>query len=403
MNSARTIDRLLRQQAALARFGSFAFGETDLHKILTEAALICAESLNVPLAKVCRYRPDEDDLLIVAGYGWHPDLIGHTVSKADETSTQGRAFRTGEPVILEDTRTNNSYDLPPFYAEHGVVSTIDVLIKGKNGPFGVLELDCVRQRTFDEHDINFVTGFANVLAEAAQTAERAAIQQLTFEKIQRLSDEKDILAAELQHRVRNNLQLIYGMLVRQIDLPERDAKEGVRSIARRVMSLAKIYDHLLGHGLVQTIDFGAYLVSLCTSLEDFQQRGTSAISIACEADFMPLDLDVLTALGIVVTEVISNAYLHAFPSGFGRIRVELVHRGDVGTLTIADDGIGFVSLNESKRHGIGLIKRLMEQTKGSGELSSRHGTTWTLRFPLLPTVAGGIPAATRHERAAHVA
>lgn len=387
MKTDRTIDRLLRQQSALAKFGSFAFGETDLQKVLTEAALICALSLDVPFSKICRYRVQENDLLIVAGYGWEPDLIGHTVSQADETSTQGRAFTTGEPVILEDVRKNNSYKLPPFYAEHGIISTIDVLIKGRNGPFGVLELDCTRQRTFDEHDVNFLIGFANVLAEAVQTAERAAGQQAVLAEIRKLSEEKDVLAAELQHRVRNNLQLVYGMLIRQIELPEKDAREGVRSIARRVMSLATIYDHLLGHGLVQKIDFGAYVNSLCASLADFQQRGAVGVELTCETEFMPLDLDLLTSLGIVVTEIVSNAYLHAFPGGSGNIRVVLVRRESTGILTISDDGTGFVPQTESKRHGVGLIKRLMEQAKGSGEVRSCPGTVWTLSFPLPPQPA----------------
>src|SRR6476660_4290739 len=61
------VKRLLRQQAALARFGSFAFRETDLLKILNEAARICAECLKVPFCKVCRYRSKENDLLIEAG------------------------------------------------------------------------------------------------------------------------------------------------------------------------------------------------------------------------------------------------------------------------------------------------------------------------------------------------
>ena len=64
---AADVKRLLRQQAALATFGSFAFRETDLLKILNEAARICAECLNVPFCKVCRYRPKENDLLIEAG------------------------------------------------------------------------------------------------------------------------------------------------------------------------------------------------------------------------------------------------------------------------------------------------------------------------------------------------
>src|SRR5476649_1428933 len=102
MGNPSEIERLRRQQGALADFGTFAFREDDLQKVLTEAARICAQCLDVPFAKICRYRPEEDDLFVVAGCGWRGDVVGIVVSRADETSTQGRAFVTGEPVILED-------------------------------------------------------------------------------------------------------------------------------------------------------------------------------------------------------------------------------------------------------------------------------------------------------------
>lgn len=387
MTAKRTIERLLRQQAALANFGSFAFKETDLQKVLTEAARICAESLNVPYSKICRYRPEQNDLLVVAGFGWEDNVIGRVISQADESSTQGRAFVTGKPVILEDIRKNNSYNLPDFYAQHGIVSTVDVLVKGVSGPFGVLEVDCTSQHTFDEHDINFLTGFANVVAEAAQTSERTATLQATLAQMQKLVEEKGVLAEELQHRVRNNLQLVYGMLLRQIEVADKAGKEGIRSIARRVMGLASIYDHLLGHGLVQTIDFGAYLESLCTSLQDFQEKGEFEITLVCTAEPMALELDLVTALGIIVTEITSNAYLHAFPNGPGTIKVILTHKQGDGILTISDDGVGFTAHTESKRHGVGLIKRLMEQAKGTAELKSDRGTVWTLAFPVAAETA----------------
>ena len=145
----RTIEKLLRQQAALASFGSFAFRESDLQKILDEAARICAQSSSVPYAKICRYRADQDDLLVIAGYGWRAGVVGYVVSPSDESSTQGRAFVTGKPVILEDLSKNSSYRLPPFYADHGVVATADVLIKGKGEPWGVLEIDSTTARAFD--------------------------------------------------------------------------------------------------------------------------------------------------------------------------------------------------------------------------------------------------------------
>lgn len=388
MTAERTIEKLLRQQAALANFGSFAFDETDLQNILSEAARICAESLGVPYSKICRYRPVENDLLVVAGHGWEAGVVGHVVSKADESSTQGRAFVTGQPVILEDIKKNNSYNLPDFYARHGIASTVDVLIKGKSGPFGVLEADCSRQHTFDEHDINFLTGFANVVAEAVGTAERTSTLRTTLVQMkallvekEKLLEEKAVMAGELQHRVRNNLQLVNGMLIKQIDVSSESDKEGIRAIVRCVISLATIYDHLLSHGLMQTIEFGAYLNSLCVSLREFQGKDKFAVDLVCETAPLALPLDLVTVLGIAVTEIISNAYLHAFVTRPGAIRVTLSEKDGTGTLIVADDGVGFVEQKESKRHGVALIRRLIQQAKGTVELKSDHGTTWTITFP----------------------
>lgn len=396
MTAKHTIEKLLRQQAALASFGSFAFGETNLDKILSQAAQICAESLCVPYAKICQYRPVENDLLVIAGYGWQCNVVGHVISRADESSTQGRAFVTGEPVILEDISKNNSYNLPDFYAQHGIVSTVDVLIKGKSGPFGVLEADSSLQCTFDEHDINFLTGFANVLAEAVGTAQRTTTLQTTLTEMKALVaekevllEEKGVLAAELQHRVRNNLQLVYSMLTREIEFSRDDSKEGIRAIARRVTSLSTIYDHLLDHGLAQSIDFSPYMASLCANLHAFQ--GQDNIKLHCDVKTAKLELhiDTVSILGIAAAEIISNAYLHAFPSEPGTIHIKLQENGDSGTLTISDDGVGFVESNTSKRHGIGLVKRLMLQIKGTAEVISDHGTRWTLTFPVvkMPNIA----------------
>ena len=108
------IRRLRRQQAALAAFGTFALGEGDLGKVLTEAARVCAEGLEVPFCKVCRYRPEENDLLVEAGIGWHQGVIGRVVSRADASSPQGRAFTTGDPVICGNLNADATFVLPSF-------------------------------------------------------------------------------------------------------------------------------------------------------------------------------------------------------------------------------------------------------------------------------------------------
>jgi len=192
-DDAAKIGKLLRQQAAIANFGSFALRQGDLLKVLSEAARVCADGLSVPFCKVCRYRVAENDLLIEAGHGWQAGVIGHVVSRADATSPQGRAFSTGEPSICNDLRRDNDFELPAFYAAHGIISTIDVVIKGGDQPYGVLEIDNDKQHDYDQHDIDFLTGFANVLAEAVATSARTAILQSTIEQMKVLVDEKDRL------------------------------------------------------------------------------------------------------------------------------------------------------------------------------------------------------------------
>jgi two-component sensor histidine kinase len=391
--NAIQVCKLLRQQAAIAHFGSFALRESDVLKVLTEAARVCAECLSVPYSKVCRYREKENDLLIEAGHGWHAGVVGNVVSRADVTSPQGRAFITGKPSICNDLRDDNDFKLPSFYAEHGVVSTIDVIIKGSDDqPYGVLEIDNNEQHDYDQHDIDFLTGFANVLAEAVATSARTGVLQGTIERMKVLVEEKDrlleqkkVLAEELQHRVRNNLQLVYGMLSKQLDdTPDQAGQRGIKAISRRVSTLAQVYDHLLGNEMTRTTDFGSYIKSLCANLAEIQAAADGGVTLTCNSDAIILDLDVVTALGIVVAEVVTNSYDHAFADGKRGSIIVLVRcpDGDTATMTISDDGAGFLAQAESKRHGLGLVRRLVEQVRGSASVDSDHGTVWTIKIPV---------------------
>jgi signal transduction histidine kinase/CheY-like chemotaxis protein len=206
VTDAAKMQKLLRQQAAIARFGSFALRELDLTDILGEAVRVCAEGLGVPFSQVCRYSAENNDLVVAAGYGRRDQAIGHVVSRADMSSPQGRAFNTGEPSIC--------YDLPPSYAAHGIVSIVDVIIKANDGqPYGILEIAADQPRDYDQYDIHFLNGFANVLAEAVSTAARGAALQVTVDQMKSLVEEKDRLlheknAADLRLRQTQKMEAV---------------------------------------------------------------------------------------------------------------------------------------------------------------------------------------------------
>ena len=385
----RTVEKLLQQQAALADFGSFAFREPELSKVLTEAARLCAAFLNVPFCKVCRYRVLEKDLLVEAGWGWKPGVVGHVVSQADESSPQGRAYVTREPVIIRDINAANYLTLPAFYKEHGIVSTADVVIQAIDGaPYGVLEIDSIHQHQYDVHDINFLTGFANVLAEAVGTATR-------IKALRDALDAKNLLAEELHHQVRNNLQMITGMLDNYAQHTASGvARDGIDLIVRRVTTLAQVHDSLLNTGLSGTVDLAGYLRALCASLPAVQAKHTHPVHVVCQAEPVMLGVDEVSALGMAVAELVTNSYDHAFQDRGGTITVTLGRSGPAtARLTVQDDGAGFLAKAGTSRNGLSLVRRLVERIGGSMDTHFSAGTVWELSFPAPAAASDGTEAA----------
>ena len=282
-------------------------------------------------------------------------------------------------MIIRDIRAGNNLALPDFYPQHNIISTVDVVIATTEGaPYGVLEIDSPKLHQYDEHDINFLTGFANVLAQAVATARRNRTMK-------NLLDQQKLLAEELQHRVRNNLQMVSGMLHNYARTGLDDtARHEVGSIASRVMTLAQIYDSLLGVGLSDTIDLRDYLKQLCKILPDLHDNRTTKAAMECEAESIMLPLNHVTLLGMIVAELVTNSFRHAFPALGGTIVVTLLRSRDGGAavLTIQDDGVGFDTAAETERRGIGLVRKLIEQMDGTLEVRSTAGTLWTVAFPV---------------------
>jgi two-component sensor histidine kinase len=292
---------------------------------------------------------------------------------------------------------SNDYEPPGFYQDHGIISTVDVLIKSFAGPpFGVLEVDSTEEHAYDEHDIDFLTGFANVLAEAVATSGRNEVLQATLAQLTQTIGEKDrlleetaLLAQEMQHRIRNNLQLVSNMLNDQLkEMADNNARNGIRAIIQRVMSLGTVYEHLLGSGMDRHIDFGAYAVALCANLPDLHPVPVFPIALRCDPEPLLVNLSTATSLGLVLTELISNSYEHAFPDRGGTIDIRFGRdvQTNNGVIMIADNGIGYVPSAETTRRGVGLARRLMQQVEGTLDAVRSGGTIWTLRFPVSTAV-----------------
>jgi DNA-binding response OmpR family regulator len=180
-NTAR-VKTLRWQQSVLAGFGRYVPRQDELAPVLTEAVRVSAEGLRTPYCTVHRYRPAPDDLLREAAFGWHGDVAGDVVLRADVRTSEGRAFVTRTPVICNALRDAIDFSRPASQAARRALSTVHVIIKGDDGrPYGVLGASNNAGQDYAQHDVDFLNRVADIVAVYVAGLERTATRNRTIE------------------------------------------------------------------------------------------------------------------------------------------------------------------------------------------------------------------------------
>ena len=332
----------LRQQELVAAFGLFALREERLDVSLQEACEIAARGLQARFSKVLVYRPDSNDLLLAYGIGWAAGVVGNTVLGADLASPAGYALRTKLPVVSNHLSQEGRFRTPAVLAEHGILRAVNVIIDGEDGqPFGVLEVDSTKRQDFTTHDMAFLQSLANVLAAAVERCERQADLEAALR-------EKDLLMLEVHHRVKNSLQLVQTMLQLQArGIPEGEERDRLQDAAARIMTIAAVHRRLHEQGAIDGTDAASYLRGLMGDIAASLAPGAALRPIEVEADAITLSPDRITPLGLIATELVTNALKH----GEGRVLVRAAGTAAGMTLVVEDEGLGFPASFDPATHG----------------------------------------------------
>lgn len=178
-----------------------------------------------------------------------------------------------------------------------------------------------------------------------------------------------MLLQEVNHRVANSLQLVSAMVhmqARMLDTGEAVARAALDDTQRRIAAIAQVHKRLYTSDSVETVDMADYLASLVEELGETWSTTTAPRHIRLAAEPLHLATDKAVALGIIVTELVTNACKYAYPAdGAGEVRVALVDAGDARfSLRIEDDGCGMAG-GTAKGTGLGtrLIKAMAQTLK----------------------------------------
>lgn len=199
--------------------------------------------------------------------------------------------------------------------------------------------------------------------------------------------EKDVLLREIHHRVKNNMQIISSLLNLQSSyFQDSEAVNVFKESQNRIRSMALIHEKLYQTGNLVGVKLGDYVQDLASHLMSSYSLDSNKIKLITDIDNVSLGIDTAISLGLIVNELLSNAFKYAFPNdASGEIKLSYKPSDENNsTLIISDNGIGFpqnIDFKQTESLGLQLVNTLVEQLEGNIELSRNGGTEFKIVLP----------------------
>jgi two-component sensor histidine kinase len=304
-----------------------------------------------------------------------------------DTSLMGRAWEAALRTWNAERRTH----APFTFADgdgHYMGQILPYGSKGAALAMGTLiELGPFERWTAGERNVLLTGGFLLVflailllwaLIRARQREARVRRQEkhsrTQERKLAKALGEREILDREVHHRVKNNLQVVSSLLNLQMQrITDGNARNEFARGKRRIDSMALVHHKLYRQYDLRAIDLKAFLSDLAEAVSAMYEPDSRAVSHSVDTLGIRGDADTSIVLGMVLCELLSNCYQHAFPYATGG-HIEIILRrmeGDLYRLTVKDNGRGIdVTATRDEQLGLEIVEALAEQLDGS--MSARN-------------------------------
>ena len=230
--------------------------------------------------------------------------------------------------------------LAGFKAEDPAQSSLDIsLQKGGQEFIGTFRLERPKNLVVEGYAglIENEDGSENYrIVALIDVTERAHKEREDF--VRQLRD-KDVLLKEVQHRVKNNLQLVVALIRLEARNEYKGNKINLTALAGRIESLQLLYHTLTGDAAGNEVDLGYYLSQIASAV--VSAYAVDGIRLDLKVDHAPVSINVALSIGLLVNELVTNSFKHAFANrGAGVISIECLRNEDRYTVVVADDGAG---------------------------------------------------------------
>ena len=376
------LDKLRRHVRILFELGKLAAEKHELDRFLNHVVVQVARAVEISHVKILQYRLESSDFLIVAGHGWKEGVVRQATLSADMRSAPGRAFQTAEPVTIKNFGEQDEFTLSDLLKEHDIISLTNVPVMIEGAAWGVLEVDSTTPRDFSEDTTDFLMAAGALVGAFVQRQRQTPSEALRFAAAAAEAQNRDVLLREMQHRVKNNFQLILASIsIQKRRYSAHEVHRALDHVASRINAISLAHDQLTLRPDGRIVKLSDYIRVLCHSIRQQAEN----VEIDAESDELELTIERAVPLGLILNELATNSLKHAFGPEGGSIKVRLAGGIDYGQgrLTVSDDGRGMSNPNTAGS-GLKLVASLARQIGGTvNQESSDRGTATAIVFPLI--------------------
>ena len=377
--SAMLYQSALQHVRRLSKLGEVAEALASAHDPSQTAEVVlksAIELLDVPVGLMWLVEPETGELVLKAVHGLRPGEWEMQRLKPGE-GLAGLAAQSGRPLVSMDVTRDGRFVYRKQARQRGLGAAIAAPLRSRGQTVGVLKLYRESPGRFSDEDKRLVMSLANTAAVAIENTNLA-------EEAQRRAEFVAGMMSEVNHRMRNSLQSVAGLLRMELERPQaRSAEEVVRRAVAHVQAVAAVHEVIRDHDFA-FVDLKEAALRVVRVTRSAMRDRPVDIQVTGTRVMLPSQKAISVAL--IINELLDNAVRHGL-SGVepGRITVSLTEGGGEVVLQVRDDGVGLpkeINLDEAPGLGLKIVRGLVEEELGGQvEFETKQGFIVRARFP----------------------
>ena len=329
--------------------------------------------------------------VMVAGFTYKEVEVGTQVPMKGSLTFDVLANHS--PMLLqgatkEHIATRYPSLLPGFRL--GARSWLSVPLINRDEVIGSLNIVSKMPHAYTQDDVTKMERVGYQVAGAMANAQLYADLGRAESAIRSSLNEKEVLLKEINHRVKNNLQIISSLLhLQSRDIHDEQALRSFQVSQDRIRAMALVHEKLYQSDDLARIDFGDYIESLATDLGSSYGLGSRDVKLKIDVENILLGVDTAIPCGVIVNEMVANSLKHGFPGDrSGQIAISFREADGQYTMIFKDDGVGFpedLDISHPSSLGLTIVNAVTGQLGGTIGLGRNGGSEIRITFPARQT------------------